>query len=192
MARWGVSKTTVADIAAEAGCSRATAYRCFPGGKSEIMAAYGRIELATFFAEANRLIAATDSLEEAFVVVITAVARGLAGHRGFQYMLAHEPGLVLPYLGFADIDRLFVQATDALAPAFERFDPTHARPLVEIAARLTLSHAFQPSQSLDLSNADDVRGVVRRHLLPIVGTTEFPFDHEPKQHNHPAHHAVPA
>ncbi len=34
--RWGMAKVTIDDIAAEAGCSRATVYRLFPGGKDII------------------------------------------------------------------------------------------------------------------------------------------------------------
>ena len=34
--RWGMAKVTIDDIAAEAGCSRATVYRLFPGGKDNI------------------------------------------------------------------------------------------------------------------------------------------------------------
>ena len=33
VSRWGLAKTSLDDIAREAGASRATAYRVFPGGK---------------------------------------------------------------------------------------------------------------------------------------------------------------
>lgn len=38
-ARYGVAKTTVEDVAAAAGTSRATVYRIFPGGRDEIILA---------------------------------------------------------------------------------------------------------------------------------------------------------
>ncbi|MBV9252708.1 MAG: helix-turn-helix transcriptional regulator, partial [Actinobacteria bacterium] len=37
--RWGVAKTTLEDVAREAGCSRATVYRAVPGGKDGLIEA---------------------------------------------------------------------------------------------------------------------------------------------------------
>lgn len=174
LARWGVTKTTVSDIATEAGCSRATVYRFYPGGKNQIMAVYGRSELLAFFGTAAELVASADTIEDALVDVITTAADDLAGHDGFQFMLAHEPGLVLPYLGFTNIDRLYRLATEVLAPAFARLSPEHATTLVELATRITLSHTFQPSDSLDLRDPDGVRRLVRCHLVPICTTSGRP------------------
>ena len=39
VARWGLAKTTVEDAAREAGVSRATVYRYFPGGRDELLSA---------------------------------------------------------------------------------------------------------------------------------------------------------
>lgn len=80
-------------------------------------------------------------------------------------MLAHEPGLVLPYLGFRDIDRLYLLVAEALGPAFEHFGPADARRLAELATRITLSYTFQPSTDVDLCNAVDVGRIVDTHLL---------------------------
>ncbi len=172
LARWGVTKTTVADIAAEAGCSRATIYRIFPAGKSQIMALYGLTELHGFFDEAARRVAAAPTLKSALVDLITGASQGLAEHRGFQFMLAHEPGLVLPYLGFSNIDRLYRLSTEALAGPFERFAPGRAARLVELATRITLSHALQPSATVDLCDPQDVTRLVERHLLPICAVDD--------------------
>ncbi len=40
--RWGLSKLTIDDVAAEAGVSRATLYRLFPGGKDVMFDALRR------------------------------------------------------------------------------------------------------------------------------------------------------
>ena len=49
--RWGMAKVTVDDIAAEAGISRATLYRLFPGGKDVLYEALRRRDSADFFTE---------------------------------------------------------------------------------------------------------------------------------------------
>ena len=49
VARWGLAKTTVEDAAREAGVSRATVYRYFPGGRDELISAVVGWEFARFF-----------------------------------------------------------------------------------------------------------------------------------------------
>ncbi len=168
LARWGVAKTTVNDLAREAGCSRATVYRIFPGGKRQIMARYALGELQGFFAEARAQAAQHDDLGQALTAVILSATRGLAEHQGFRFMLVHEPGMVLPYLGFSEIDRLYSLVSHALAPEFERFVGDRSTRLIEMATRITLSHVFQPSDHIDLTNAHDVHTIVERHLVPTV------------------------
>ena len=47
--QWGIAKVTIDDIAAEAGVSRATLYRMFPGGKDVLFEALRVRELEDFF-----------------------------------------------------------------------------------------------------------------------------------------------
>ena len=47
--RWGRAKTTVDDIATEAGISRATLYRMFPGGRDNLFEALRQQETEDFF-----------------------------------------------------------------------------------------------------------------------------------------------
>ena len=49
--RWGMAKVTIDDIANQAGCSRATVYRLFPGGKDFIYEALRQRENREFFAK---------------------------------------------------------------------------------------------------------------------------------------------
>src|SRR2546423_4583695 len=69
IARWGVAKTTLDDVAREAGCSRATVYRFFPGGKDALVQAVVRAEVDQFLdAVGRRLDAVADQgLEELLV-----------------------------------------------------------------------------------------------------------------------------
>ena len=97
-ARWGVGKTTLDDVAREADYSRATVYRFFPGGKDALVDAVARTEVASFLeAVAARLDpVAEQGLEEVLVVGMAEAGRRFSSHAALQYLLAHEPEIVLP------------------------------------------------------------------------------------------------
>ena len=54
VARRGIAKTTVEDVAREAGISRATVYRAFPGGRDELIDATISWAVLDFFAWAYK------------------------------------------------------------------------------------------------------------------------------------------
>ncbi|MCX7621802.1 MAG: TetR/AcrR family transcriptional regulator, partial [Acidimicrobiales bacterium] len=93
--RWGVGKTTLDDIAREAGCSRATIYRVLPGGKDKLLMAAGEHELCGFFARLAARLDQTDSLAEVLTVALSEAVRAVQHHEVLQYLLAHEPEVVL-------------------------------------------------------------------------------------------------
>src|SRR5579883_2123951 len=64
VARWGLAKTTVEDAAREAGVSRATIYRYFPGGRDELIGAVVRWEFFRFFLRLYEEVHDADTLEE--------------------------------------------------------------------------------------------------------------------------------
>src|SRR4051794_19310063 len=65
VARWGVTKTALGDIAKAAGCSRATLYRAFPGGKRHLFLALATRELTTYRRGILDAIDAADELADA-------------------------------------------------------------------------------------------------------------------------------
>jgi len=166
--RWGLGKTTLADVAREAGCSRATLYRVFPGGKQELFLALGRAELASYFASLVTCIERAATLEDALTDVVVEATRGLTGHEALQFVLEREPDIVLPFLGFHQVDRLYAAASAALGPALERFLPDTAGWAAEWVARAVLSYAFNPSPVIDLCTEADARDLVRRFYLPAL------------------------
>ncbi|MBA2326402.1 MAG: TetR/AcrR family transcriptional regulator [Actinobacteria bacterium] len=176
IARHGLSKTTLDDVAREAGCARATLYRHF-GGKRPLVAgavvAEGERVAATLREEA----AEQDSLEDAVVTVMMGAARELAGHDALRFLLAHEAELVLPFVTFDGGDKFLSHAGRALAPCFERFLPAdNAATAGEWVVRLTLAYAYAHACSadapVDLADDTSVRTLVRQFVLPGFLTTE--------------------
>lgn len=169
VARWGLAKTTLDDVAREAGCSRATVYRLFPGGKAELIRAAGAHEVARLLVELTASAAEAPDLETLLVDVIGGAARFVADHEAIGMLVRHEPEVLMPVLAFDRLDPLMATASAFLAPHVARFvDARTAAEVVEWAARLVVSYSFMPSTSIDLTRDDNVRTLVRRHLLPGI------------------------
>jgi AcrR family transcriptional regulator len=150
MARFGLSKTTVDDIAREAGISRATVYRVFPGGRDEIVGATVAVEVERFFAELARRVEVAEGVEERLVVVMTSAAGQLARHEALALLLAREPELVLPRVSFGELDFVLAVTGSFLAPYLaEWLQPEDARRVGEWVTRLVLSHVVCPAGSVD-------------------------------------------
>lgn len=96
--RWGLEKTSLEDVAREAGVSRATVYRYFPGGREELVHATVAWEVGRFFQRIEAAIAGEPDLP-------SKVRRGLVfGHQAveehalLQRILATEPEALLAEL----------------------------------------------------------------------------------------------
>src|ERR1700758_2379542 len=85
IARWGIGKTTLDDVAREASCSRATIYRLFPGGKDALLEAVTRSELARFFTGLAHAFDQATELEDLLVNGVVYASRAIAGHEALQF-----------------------------------------------------------------------------------------------------------
>src|ERR1700722_7096172 len=94
LARQGLGKTTVDDIARGAGFSPATLYRTFPGGKESVIAAVVETEVARLFSSLAVVMGEATDLEDVLVAGMVESARWLRGHEALGYLLEHEPATV--------------------------------------------------------------------------------------------------
>lgn len=167
VARWGVAKTALGDVAKEAGCSRATLYRAFPGGKQHLFLALATRELATYRGGILDALEAADELGDAPTRALVVAARLLHDHDAAQFILEHEPELLLPFLGFHQVDLLYRETSAAFGPYLERFLPAdRAAWAAEWSARLFITYLFNPHERRDLSVIDDALGLVETFILP--------------------------
>src|SRR5690606_11737319 len=116
VARWGVSKTSLADVAKEAGCSRATVYRAFPGGKQHLFNSLGERELRSYVQAVIDAVDEAGDLADALTRGLVVAARLLRDHDAAQFVLEHEPDLFMPFLGFKQVDVLYGYTAAAIAP----------------------------------------------------------------------------
>jgi AcrR family transcriptional regulator len=174
VARFGLSKTTLDDVAREAGCSRATLYRYFES-KPELLrrtiAAEGARVLARVLDAAREQV----TLADAVVAVVTTAARALDSHHALQFLLTHEPDAVLGHLAFVEGDAVLVHAGDAVAPAFARWlDAADASRAGDWIARVVRSYVLMPEPPIDLADESAARPFLEQFVIPglVAGTTE--------------------
>ena len=165
VARFGLTKLTVDDVAREAGISRATLYRYFPG-KSALLRAVLDSETSRLRQGLSAALAEVVSLSEALSAAAAYGAREFAAHEALQFLLAHEPGAVLPHLCFGAGDRLLGTLAETVVPHLCRFmGPLEARRTAEWLARIVLSYGLAPPPE---PAETAVLSVVREFVIPAA------------------------
>lgn len=169
IAATGVSRLTVEDLAGAAGCSRATVYRAFPGGKDAVVAQLVAVTTERILAAIDARLEAADGLEDALVGVITTAANMLSDDAALQFVLAHEPDVILPHFAFARLETLLGRTAALVGPRLGRWlPPEEADRAAEWASRLFLSYLICPSPDVEMTDEASVRDLARRFLVPAL------------------------
>lgn len=170
-AQFGVTKTTIEDVASAAGCSRATLYRYF-GGKQALL--YGVVTAEVRHLDARLWAAAeeADTLEDLLVGILGEAGRSFAGHDALQHLLAVEPEAVLPHLAFDRGNRVLAVGAALVAPHLAaHLDPAAAGAAGEWITRVALTYLLSPSEHVSLTDEESVRRLVRTFVLPGLEKT---------------------
>jgi len=163
--RWGHDRMTIDDIAAEAGCSRATIYRLFPGGKDKIFEALQRREVTLFLEALTAKLEGASGYEDLLVRGVLEATKALRGDEQLAFQLAAAPGEVARELTIDGLPRIIELATTFLAPWFEPHVGHRAPELAEWLARAVISLFLAPSPHIDLSDRDSAARFVHRYVL---------------------------
>lgn len=167
--RVGIARLTVEAVANEAGVSRASVYRWFPGGRDQLVDEAITWEVGRFLSRLAEAVADAPDLPTRLEWALLFAHQAIEEHRELQKLLATEPGGLLPHLqGTAPI--VVEVITTYLEPllANEKLRPgVDPEEAAEYVARMILS--FMLSQgSWDLTDAAQVRALVRDRLLAGV------------------------
>ena len=175
VARWGLAKTTVEDVARQGGVSRATVYRYFPGGRDELISAVVAVEFDRFFTRLYEEVRSAATLEEVLERGLPFAHRAILDHEVLQRMLQTEPELLLPTMTVES------RHTTRLIAAFlvPYLDHHQLRPGVDVGlaadflARMVLSYIAAPGR-WNLDDPAEVRRLVRGELLAGMTATAGP------------------
>ena len=169
VARRGVAKTTIEDVAREAGMSRATVYRAFSGGRDEVINATVAWATLDFFGRLYEQIQGADSLEEMMERGIVFAYRSIVDHEVLQRVMQTEPDKLLPILT-VESNRIRDGIAVVLAPYLQERGTAPGVDLEDAAdflARMILSYISAPGR-WDLEDPDQVSRLVRSELLAGV------------------------
>lgn len=164
--RWGLAKTTIEDVAAEAGLSRATVYRYFPGGREQLISETITWEVAGFFARVAQEVAAEPTVAGQIRRGLMFGHRAIVEHKLLQQVLAAEPEDLLTELSTSSplvhgvirgyLDDLL--SGETLVPGVDRHEAA------DYLARLYLSYLGTPGR-WDLADEASVDRLVRTQFL---------------------------
>lgn len=168
IARFGLTKTTLDDIARESGVSRATIYRTFPGGREILLQSVVVSEIDRFFTELDARLRAVDGLEDLLTVGLGASMRFLAEHAALRTIVQVEPGLLLPMFAFHRLDVALLHAASFAAPHLEPYlgSADAAWSAAEHLTRIVLTYTMHPDPAVDPSDDASIRRLVRHLVLP--------------------------
>ena len=169
LARHGTLKTTVDDIARQAGVSRATVYRAFPGGRDELITAVVSWATVDFFARLYEEVHEAGSLEEVMERGIAFAHRSILEHDVLQRVMQTEPEMLLPALT-VESNRIRQGIAEFLVPFLRQRGVAEGVDTDEAAdflARMVLSYISAPGR-WDLDDPVQVAQLVRAELLAGV------------------------
>ena len=170
VARFGMNKTTVDDVAKASGISRATIYRLFPGGRDQLLRETVGWEMNRFFA---RLAEAVDGAPDFATLIeqaLTFAHQAVNDHNVLQKVLVTEPDVLLPLMTIEQ-HRVLRYITAYLRPLLVREaaagrlrDGLDVDAAADFVARMALSIMASPGP-VDLTDPVQVRELVREQLL---------------------------
>jgi AcrR family transcriptional regulator len=159
-------RLTVEQVAVQAGLSRATVYRYFPGGKEQLLSETITWEVGRFFERIGREVADAPDFATRIERALAFGREALDHHELLDKVLTEEPEQLLAELELT-MPIVFVGINSYLRPFLEReslapgVDVTEA---AEYLARMFLTYLGNEG-SWDLSDPDQLHRLVRTQFL---------------------------
>jgi AcrR family transcriptional regulator len=170
VARVGIAKTTVEDVARASGLSRATIYRMFPGGRDELLRDTVAWEMARFFAALGAELGTAPDFETFLERALPLARHRVLSHAVLQKVLETEPERLMPLLT-VEQHHVLGYITAYFLPLLVRDrDAGRLQPGTDLAAcadyvaRMSLSLIASPGRH-DLDDPAEVRRLVHGELL---------------------------
>lgn len=163
IARSGLERTTVEDVAKEAGISRATIYRWFPGGREQLLHDTIAWETDQFFVRLAAEVADAPTFAEVVTRAIVSGRRWIVEHEVLQRLFATEAPTLVPAI-LDEMRRLVPEIGRFVEPYLVLEGVPEPGPAGEYVARIVVSHIASPGR-WDLDDPAQVEELVRTEVL---------------------------
>jgi AcrR family transcriptional regulator len=161
----GIAKTTMEDIAREAGAGKATLYRYFEN-KAAVVDALVRRENRRFARELRRAVDGQDSAAGQLEAAFVAALEFLRAHPMLNKSLREEPDILLPYLtlrsgAVVQSGMELFSSVIAEGVAQGELRPVNPDWAAETLFRLVMSFFSLPPLAIRIDDPDEVRAYAR-------------------------------
>ncbi|CAM3853403.1 TetR/AcrR family transcriptional regulator [Smaragdicoccus niigatensis] len=169
----GFRKTTIEDIARQAGVDRVTVYRRI-GSRDDVVQAVVSREVAATLAELDELPAKHDNIDDLIADIFVTIIVKWRNHALVQRMLVLEPERLVTKLTI-DGELTFTMSVAATASALRRAvssglvpEPTDLETRAELVCRVVHSMILAPYGQLRNADEQHLDAFARKFLVPIV------------------------
>jgi AcrR family transcriptional regulator len=164
--RWGLGKTSLEDIANEAGLSRATVYRYFPGGREQLVSDTVRWEVERFWLRLYHVVEQQPDLATKLEAGLAFGHQAIGDHQLLQRLLRTEPEALFAELNQTDeLVRAAVRRQLDLLLANEALrDGLDREEAADYLSRMFLAFLGSPGR-WDLTDPGEVARLVRTQFL---------------------------
>ncbi len=162
----GFHATTVDAVARDAGVSRATVYRVYPGGRADILDSFLSREVERFFEDLYEHVRTLRNLETVLVEGLTYARKRIIAHPVLNVALV-EDSTVLE----STFDVMFASINEAIAEFVTSYLPEgpHRDERGDFLSRMALSYLSAPG-AWDFDDHSQVDALVRSELIPTSST----------------------
>ena len=163
-------RSTIDDVATQAGLSRITVYRRF-STKSILIEACLLRECGRFLAELHRAVVDLPTMEERVVEGFVVATLYTRTHPLIGGLLRLETETMLPFLtvrGGPTLTALRGYLAEHLRRAQNTDHGEDPEPVAELMVRIAISFLLNPQSCVELSDEGQARAFARRSLAPVL------------------------
>lgn len=168
IARYGLAKTTIADVANQARISRATLYRRFPG-RENLFQMVLTVEYQRFDAYVRSAVNPAVDLADLLAKGLHAGVGFVASHQALGRVLAHEPDLILPFLALDQGDVVLEAGGQPLRGPLQAYLTAEDAVWVSTwIARIGLTYLLGTEDAKQLSTVEQCRTLIDAFVAPAL------------------------